>query len=467
MKVLKEISWKSRGYAIVALLVVLAPCVAPAGAMVNVWRILAEPEGEIIGNQTFVVVTAYMDVYSEDKVTFSPDNTLRMWTDLADPVWYPQLSYEGKITDLPLRSTRTIVLSSWDLSYPAGGREALKVTVKGWAPGVGSDQQKTLIHIAEESPRGIVNHTEKSRVATVLFRSGVLREEIPEVPTGSLHINSAPPGARIFLEGVDKGVTPATLDRVPAGNCSFTLSLPGYHNATLSVSVLARQTVEVSTQLVESTGSSTGSLVIETTPAGAAVTLDGNEQGTTPCTIDALTPGFHTLVVSHDGYQPFEGEVKIAAGGTSSKSVHLLPAASPEMASISTSREQGVTEVSITSSPPAADVVVDGEYKGLTPVRLYSLSPGTHTVELTLPFCTNYRETFTLSPGEHREITHAFSFGEFQVPGVDAIWGFLSGLKIGLPSLSGGEEEEKSDTGPTDREKAYEELLKQVGDGEG
>lgn len=467
MRSLKELSWKSRGCALFALLGVLALCVAPAGATVNVWRILAEPEGEITGNQTFVVVTAYMDVYSEDKVTFSPDNTLRMWTDLADPVWYPQLSYGGKIADLPLRSTRTLVLSSWDLSYPSGGREALKVTVKGWAPGVSSDQQKTLIHIAEESPRGIVNHTEESRVATVLFRSGALREEIPEVPTGSLHITSAPSGARIILEGVEKGITPATLERVPAGPSSLILSLPGYHNATLSVSVIARENVEVSTQLVEQTGASTGILVVDSSPPGAVVSLDGNGQGTTPYTIDALAPGIHSLVVSLDGYQPFEGEVKITAGGTSYQTVSLVPATSPEMTSASTSGGQGATEVSITSSPPAADVIVDGVHQGLTPVRLSSLSPGTHTVELAFPFFTNYRETFSLSPGGHREITHAFSLGEFQVPGVDGIWGLLSGFPIGLPSLPGAEEEKESDTGPTDREKAYEELLKQVGDGEG
>jgi len=443
MRSLRELSWKSRTCALFALMGVLALCVAPAGATVNVWRILVEPEGEIIGNQTFVVVTAYMDVYSEDRATFSKDNTLRMWTDLADPVWYPQLYYDGKITDLPIRSTRTLVLSSWDLSYPSGGSEALKVTLKGWAPGVSSDQEKTLIHIAEESPRGIINHTEKSRVATVLFRSGALREEISEVPTGSLHITSAPSGARIILEGVEKGVTPATLERVPAGPLNLILSLPGYHNATLSVSVIARETVEVSTQLVEQTGASTGILVVDSSLPGAMVSLDGNGQGNTPCTIDALAPGIHSLVVSLDGYYPFEGEVNIAAGGTSYQTVSLAPATSPEMTSGSMSRGEGATEVFITSSPPTADVIVDGIYQGLTPLRLSSLSPGTHTVELAFPFFRNYRETFSLSTGEHREITHAFSLGEFQFPLVDAIGGLLSGFPIGLPPLPGAVEEKR------------------------
>lgn len=458
---------KNRICVVLTILLVLASCVAPAWAMVNVWRILVEPEGEIIGNQTLVVVTAYMDIYSEDKVTFSPDNSLRMWTDLADPTWYPQLSYNGKLTVLPVRNSRSMVLSSWDLSYPSGGKEALKVTVKGWAPGVSADQQKTLVHIAEESPRGIVNHTETSKVTTVLSRSGAVREEIIDVPTGTLHITSDPQGARIYREGEDEGITPATLARVPAGNCSLILSYPGYHNATLSLSVVARETVDISTHLVERAGASTGILVVDSTPPGAIVTLDGNERGTTPCNIENLTPGTTTLQVFLEGYSPYEGEVKIAAGGMTMQSIHLVPASSLERTIRGTSEEREVTEVYITTSPPAAVVFVDGEHQGLTPLRISSLTPGPHTLELALPFCAEYRDTFTLYPGEHREIAHAFSFGEFCLPGVDAIWGLFSGLKIGLPSLPGSDPEKKSEPTKTDREKAYEELLKQVGDGEG
>jgi len=121
--------------------------------------------------------------------------------------------------------------------------------------------------------------------------------------------------------------------------------------------------------------------------------------------------------------------------------------------------------VTITSSPPGADVVLDGEFRGLAPVRVASLSPGTHTISLTLPCFREHTEQFTVEPGEEKAIHAVFGFHEFQLPGLAAITGLFSGVKIGLPPLPFGGEAQK-EQGKTDREKAYEELVKQVEEGE-
>ena len=462
-KVPKRAGW----VAACAVLLIFMTCVSPVWASVNVWRVLVEPDGEIVGNQTRVTVTAYMDIFSEGDMTFSPDNTLRMWTDLEEAVWSPVISYDGRLTDLPLRRSKSITLTSWDLSYPSGKGEGLKVTLKGWAPGVGSDQDKTLLRIAEESPNGIINNSETIRTAKVLYRADAKREESPEIPAGSLHVTSVPAGARIVMGGEDKGVTPATLERVPAGNCTLALSLAGYHDAVLSVSVPARQTMEVSTNLIPGTGSGTGVLRVESSPAAATVVLDGTKKGITPLTIDALSPGTHALRLDLDGYTSYDGTVQVTAGGTITQSVHLTPL-SPVMQPAGESPAP-VTQpdlpggVLITSNPPGADIILDGELKGITPLQISPLSPGPHTLKLSLPFFSDHTETFTLIAGEEKELNYSYELSEFQLPGLGAITGILSGINIGLPSLPSGDDQ-KSDAGKSDREKAYEDLMKQIGE---
>jgi hypothetical protein len=444
-------------------------CVSAVGASVNVWRILVEPEGEIIGNQTPVVVTAYMDIYSEDTFTFSQDNTLRMWTDLEDAVWFPVLSYDGRPTDLPVRQSRSITLSSWDLAYPSGHNEVLKVMVKGWAPGVGSDMSKILIRVAEESPHGIVNNSETNKAAKVLYRPGATREEILEVPAGALEVSTDPSGAHIFLDGTERGVTPATLERVPAGHCTLNLSLPGYHEALLSVSVLDRQTVKVFAHLVPGTEITTGVLVVESNPSSATVVLDGEKKGITPITLDSLPDGIHSLHLDLTGYQSFDRQVQVTAGTFTTQSIQLAHDRSTGQSSgepPASNKSQGPASMVISSSPMGADVVLDGEFMGITPLRLGPLEPGEYSLKLSFPFFADHEERITLSAGKQEEIVYAFSLTDLRLPGVDAITGLLSGLEIGLPTLPWDKGKE-IDGVKTDREKAYEDLMKQIGDGEG
>lgn len=59
-----------------------------------------------------------------------------------------------------------------------------------------------------------------------------------------------------------------------------------------------------------------GSIYITSTPSGAAVKVDGKNKGETPLTIEKLSPGSHTVIVSHDGYESYTQTVTITAGKT-------------------------------------------------------------------------------------------------------------------------------------------------------
>lgn len=59
--------------------------------------------------------------------------------------------------------------------------------------------------------------------------------------TGTLAVNSTPPGARVLLDGTDSGFSPMMLENISAGNHTVVLELAGYNTAFLDVRVKALQ----------------------------------------------------------------------------------------------------------------------------------------------------------------------------------------------------------------------------------
>lgn len=67
---------------------------------------------------------------------------------------------------------------------------------------------------------------------------------------GSIAVRSVPRGARVVLDGEDKGVTPRTLEHVPVGMRMLSISLEGYRTWTARVPVAHGQTTKVEVGLI-------------------------------------------------------------------------------------------------------------------------------------------------------------------------------------------------------------------------
>ncbi len=66
----------------------------------------------------------------------------------------------------------------------------------------------------------------------------------PVTETGSILIDSSPQGAQIILDGTNTGkFTPDSVNNIDAGSHSVTISLNGYRDTTISVTVVANQLV--------------------------------------------------------------------------------------------------------------------------------------------------------------------------------------------------------------------------------
>lgn len=117
-------------------------------------------------------------------------------------------------------------------------------------------------------------------------------------------------------------------------------------------------------------------LTVTSDPPGEPVTVDGAGVGATPLSIEAA-PG-RRLVVVGEGPGARSHQVDVQAGSVST--VHLAltaPAASAAPAPPATGSLRIATE------PPGADVLVDGQPSGRTPVDVSNLSAGEHQVRVT------------------------------------------------------------------------------------
>lgn len=121
----------------------------------------------------------------------------------------------------------------------------------------------------------------------------------------------------------------------------------------------------------------------------AAVYVDGVYRGTTPVRVEGLARGTHALRVERYGYRPHREAVLVKGGEL--RTVSLEPRANAAFR--------------VTSDPAGAQVRIDGQRKGQTPLRLDDLAPGRHHVEVVL---TNYfpaEDRVTLTAGESQGIS--------------------------------------------------------------
>ncbi len=139
-----------------------------------------------------------------------------------------------------------------------------------------------------------------------------------------------------------------------------------------------------------------GSLRVQSTPSGAAVTVNGQWRGRTPLTLDNLRFGPYTIRVVQSGYAVAREEFRLSADEpvkTMSVQLRRTGAAAP------TESRRGETpkpapaarggaattgSLFVDSRPRGARVFVDGRAVGVTPLTLADLKPGSHAVRIEL-----------------------------------------------------------------------------------
>ena len=138
-------------------------------------------------------------------------------------------------------------------------------------------------------------------------------------PTGMLVVNTNPDGVQVFIDGRKRGMTPLTLE-LPTGDHKLELTL-GDQTRAIPVKITQGGQVSQFVELPAATAAD-GKLNIRTDPPGATVTIDGQRRGVSPLLIEGLTPGTHVVGLQNTLSSVTE-QVTIQAGATASLVVPL------------------------------------------------------------------------------------------------------------------------------------------------
>src|SRR5262249_47864307 len=122
-----------------------------------------------------------------------------------------------------------------------------------------------------------------------------------------------------------RGNTPA---RISVGAGSHILELRG-RGVPRVIPVNVSSGAEVSQYLELPETPSAGSLLVQSDPPGARVTIDGVEHGVAPVSVADLSPGDHEVVLQNAGGAPVRQHVVIQAGVTSSVLAPVAAAQGP------------------------------------------------------------------------------------------------------------------------------------------
>jgi hypothetical protein len=147
--------------------------------------------------------------------------------------------------------------------------------------------------------------------------------------TGVLRVETDPPHAQVQIDGHAEGAAPLTRT-LTAGSHNITIA-QGARNRTLAVDVVAGITavhhleLGVEAAAVAPAPPALGALDVVTTPAHAAVTIDGVGRGYSPVTVTALAAGSHDVVIA-TGDATYRRTVQVQGGATASLVVGNTPA---------------------------------------------------------------------------------------------------------------------------------------------
>lgn len=190
----------------------------------------------------------------------------------------------------------------------------------------------------------------------------------------AVYIETDPAGAEIELSG---GFKLKLADRFLLRKGSYQISIfaEGYHPLNRELIVTEEQNQHYSISLRRLPGH----LQLKTAPViPARVLLNGQEKGETPLTLSSLEPGKYRLRLLADRYLPYETEIEIEGlDRQQSLTAELVPAWG---------------NVSLLSQPPGADVFVDDELAGQTPLTTGILQ-GEHNLRIKLPGHKDWRKT--------------------------------------------------------------------------
>ncbi|MCK9581105.1 MAG: PEGA domain-containing protein [Methanoregula sp.] len=137
---------------------------------------------------------------------------------------------------------------------------------------------------------------------------------VPEPQTGFFGVSSDPEGARVYLDGTDLGTTPTRLQQVSADNHTMIVQNEGFYNYTTFIEVPGGESLRVHADLVKVPD--TGTIIIDSTPQGASISINGTYKGLTPAVFENIPRGAYTLTFAKGNFSDLNTTFILNGGET-------------------------------------------------------------------------------------------------------------------------------------------------------
>lgn len=187
---------------------------------------------------------------------------------------------------------------------------------------------------------------------------------------GKLSISSAPVGARVLLDSEFLAETPFVDLAVEAGEHQLEIHAPRYLPLQQELAVTGR---EVQQKLDLTLEPAWAEITIDTDPAGATIMVDGVDAGITPAVVEVLR-GEVQIMLKKDAFASYLQEITV------------IPQVPQNLGTIKLTAAAGIVELS--SAPSGANVTLDGEFQGQTPLTLEVTPERSHHLAV---FKTGYK----------------------------------------------------------------------------
>jgi hypothetical protein len=214
---------------------------------------------------------------------------------------------------------------------------------------------------------------------------------------GALKVLSIPEGAQVSVDGVDSGITPATI-AAPSGVRRVQIVTAGRKTWESSVVLRAGETLSVGPVTL---GQPDAHLALRSDPAGADATVAGTHLGRTPAEIDLPSGIAHQVVLSAPGYKNWVQAVFAEPGRKLSVLARLEPI---------------LARVSVQGDPAGAEVFVDGMLRGKAP-QSFELPATEHRIEVRKEGFQAFKALVTPEAGLDRAVQfHLVPSGQTNTP---------------------------------------------------
>lgn len=189
---------------------------------------------------------------------------------------------------------------------------------------------------------------------------------------GILSVLSTPQAAQVFVDGKGMGNTPVWLDGIRAGKHDVRITKEGYVEYRTSVEIGAGEESRLEVRLPLP-----AKLDLRSKPEGAAVYLSNRPVGETRLVIDSVRPGQVSVTMRLDNFEEWTETFVLGEGESDTVTAELNARRRP---------------IGFFSNPPGAQLELDGELVGTTPLR-WTVPFGERRLTFKLPEYEEYALT--------------------------------------------------------------------------